>query len=251
MPRPAAIFNSRMGSLGLVGTRVPSMLSAPVPWVSTFWATVGWSQGLRRSHQSSLAGLSPVPHPSHCLAASVAGAVTGRVSMAGSQPPNPSDLVMFRGFVCPGYTLDPVTSRVAPAILSMALEMSWDLGKPSEFSEVILSLTSQPAFSHAIAVQWLVRGKPHTSACPPGLVTRRHSLAISVIQAIQASRPPRSESNFFPMKLIPHGGSVTTASTESDGMVGRTFSSSPSTTWCLDSPDRTFSMLIPCPSPWP
>lgn len=45
----------------MVGTRVPSMSSAPVPWMSTFCATVGWSQGLRRSHQSSLAGLRPVP----------------------------------------------------------------------------------------------------------------------------------------------------------------------------------------------
>lgn len=116
---------------------------------------------------------------------------------------------------------------------------------------VILSLTSHPAFSQAMAVQWLVRGKPQTRACPPGLVIRRHSLAISVIQVIQASLPPRSESNFTFMKLIPQGGSVTTASTELEGRVGRTTSSSPSTTWCLDSPDRTFSMLIPCPSPCP
>ncbi len=116
---------------------------------------------------------------------------------------------------------------------------------------VTLSRISHPAFSQAVPVQWLVRGKPHTRAWPPGLVILRHSRAMFAIQATQASRPPRSESNFFPMKLIPHGGSVTTESTESDGMVGRTSSSSPSTTWCLDSPDRTFSMLIPCPSPCP
>lgn len=95
---------------------------------------------------------------------------------------------------------------------------------------VTLSRTSHPAFSHAVPVQWLVRGKPHTRAWPPGLVILRHSRAMFAIQAIQASRPPRSESNFTFMKLIPQGGSVTTASTELEGMVGRTSSSSPSTT---------------------
>ena len=94
---------------------------------------------------------------------------------------------------------------------------------------VILSRTSQPAFSHAMAVQWEVLGSAHTSACPPGLVTRRHSRAIPAIQLIQASRPPRSESNFIDMKLIPQGGSQTTASTELAGNVGSTTSSSPRT----------------------
>jgi hypothetical protein len=36
------------------------------------------------------------------------------------------------------------------------------------------SLTSQPAFSHAVAVQCEVRGNAHTSAWPPGLMTLRH-----------------------------------------------------------------------------
>ena len=113
--------------------RVLSMLSAPVPCCITLLATVS-SKGLRASTMGSWAGLRAVPHPSHCLAASVAGAVMG--TEIGSTP----TLFVFEAYVPPFSFVDwaafppslrsPIISRSAPAALSIALETSRDLGKP-------------------------------------------------------------------------------------------------------------------------
>lgn len=56
------------------GIRLASMFSAPVPCASTFAAMVPLSL-LRARMIGSCAGFSAVPHPAHCAASGVAGAV--------------------------------------------------------------------------------------------------------------------------------------------------------------------------------
>ena len=114
-------------------TRVPSILSAPVPCCITLLATVS-SKGLRARTMGSWAGLRAVPQPSHCLASSVAGAVMG--TEMGSTPTlfvleakvPPFSCVDWAAF--PPSLRSPIISRSAPAALSIALETSRDFGKP-------------------------------------------------------------------------------------------------------------------------
>ena len=99
-------------------TRHPSTLIPPVPCFKTFAATVPHS-GFRATHIGSHAGLSAVPQPSHCFAASVAGAVmsivAGPLPTAESKPAPPC---VFAGRQ---FSFLPTTSRSAPAALSIAL----------------------------------------------------------------------------------------------------------------------------------
>jgi len=107
------------------------MLMPPVPCVSTLFATVPMS-GLRARTIGSCAGFSAVPHPSHILAPSVAGAVTGTSIAVCLMPTAPRFIppctLSSAATVTP--RLNPITSRSAPALLSIALDMFSDLGNP-------------------------------------------------------------------------------------------------------------------------
>ncbi|SKN01556.1 Uncharacterised protein [Mycobacteroides abscessus subsp. massiliense] len=61
------------------------MFSAPVPYSSTFAATVP-ANGFRATTIGSNDGLSAVPQPCHRLAATVAGAVRGSSLSVPSEP---------------------------------------------------------------------------------------------------------------------------------------------------------------------
>src|SRR5699024_314184 len=91
--------------LGQVSTVVPtlhaSMFNPPTPCDNTLLATVP-SKGFLARIIGSIAGLSAVPQPSHCLAASVAGAVTAPPSPC---PPTPD------GPVCNPLLYFPTASR--------------------------------------------------------------------------------------------------------------------------------------------
>jgi len=75
------------------------------------------------------------------------------------------------------------------------------------------SLTSNQAFSQAVVVQCAVLGIAQTKACHQGLITLKHSLATSCIQAIHSSLPHLFLSQSLPIKAIQAGGSVTIAET--------------------------------------
>ena len=72
----------------------------------------------------------------------------------------------------------PMTSRSAPAALSMALLTSSDFGNPDPYSHAIESRISNPASSTATAIRCHVRVPPKANRWPP-VQTRGHSSAHS------------------------------------------------------------------------
>ncbi|SIE77251.1 Uncharacterised protein [Mycobacteroides abscessus subsp. abscessus] len=156
----------------MVATRHASMFSAPVPCSSTFAATVP-ANGLRATTMGSNEGLSAVPQPCHCLASPVAGAVA---SYSARNFPSVTVWDDATPFVW------AITSRSAPAALSMALDTSSDFGNPEPYSQAMLSRISKPASSIAAASRCQVRDPPNASRWPPGLRMRRHSVAQAVHQ---------------------------------------------------------------------
>ena len=113
----------------------------------------------------------------------------------------------------------PITSRSAPAALSMALDTSCDFGNPDPYSHMMLSRISNPASSIATAKRCQVRVPPKASRCPPGFRTRKHSSAQYL--------PGGNASHFAPINPNPYGGSVTIASTLFSGMLRITSIQSP------------------------
>jgi hypothetical protein len=92
----------------------PSIFSPPVPCSSTLAAMVPIG-GLRARVIGSSDGLIAVPHPSHCLAASVAGAVRSNVLASVFKPTEKHPL--FTVGLC--FVSCPTTSRCLYAVHSM------------------------------------------------------------------------------------------------------------------------------------
>ena len=161
-------------------TRHPSTLIPPVPCVSTFAATVFSPRGLRATVIGSSAGFSAVPQPSHCFAASVAGAVIKAVFDAPIVPVNaPIFVSTKRCGLLAEYLPGTPASRSAPAALSIALLTSNDFGNPLAYTHAIISRISNPASSILTAIRCCVRVPANASKCPPGFNTRRHSRQMS------------------------------------------------------------------------
>ena len=147
--------------LSFVFTLHPSMLIAPTPHFKTFSAIDNpFSKGFLASTIGSFAGFKALPQPFHCFAWSVEGAVKGIFE--------PSFLLLFSLylkcifsslafeydlFFLPQCSTSPNTSLSAPYILSIALLILCDFGKPLPYNHCIQSLTSKPANRIAITPQ--------------------------------------------------------------------------------------------------
>src|SRR5699024_3520893 len=149
----------------------PSTLIAPVPCARTFLATVFSARGLRASTTGSWPGFNAVPQPSHCTASGVAGAVTSTTCCPPCLPSANSPVRLVGCLALPVILL-PITSRSAPASLSIAFPTSCDLGNPDAYSHAWESRISNAASSIATASRCPVFVLPTSAMCPPGLSTR-------------------------------------------------------------------------------
>ena len=141
-------LNLGCGTLGgAPSTLQPSMLIAPVPYRVTFAATVP-TRGFRATITGSHAGFSAVPHPDHCCASAVAGAVTSRSFVALPLSPSACSIPKVLPDPMPAVFC-PITARSAPAARSIAFDTSSDFGKPDPYSQHTTSRISHPASSIA------------------------------------------------------------------------------------------------------
>ena len=109
---------------------------------------------------------------------------------------------------------------------------------------IVVSI-DHPASSTAAPVQCDVRGSDHTSERPPSRVALRQSARMPASHATHCDRPPLLRSHLAPMKAIPDGGSVTSASKAPPGSEATAGDASPSTTHHRASP-RSTSAAVAC-----
>src|SRR5579859_867486 len=124
----------------------------------------------------SHAGFSAVPYPDQRRASLVAG----NVGAACLVTPSTSSFVLPCPRHSPGkyeqFVFDaPPSWRFAPCALSIALEMSSDLGNPLPCIHMHVSSGRKPASSTATIIRWNVLVPPKSIAYAPGFITRRSS----------------------------------------------------------------------------